>query len=184
MFATRTVLCASLIAACAAPAMAQKNPGTMSLAGGKLELEAPADWVRKQPRTRIVEYEFEIPAAEGDQNDGRLTVMSAGGGVEANIERWYGQFKQPDGGSTKEQAKVEKIAVADQEVYLVDISGTFSDRRGPFAPAVERPDYRMLAAIIPTAGGGDQFIKFYGPAKTVAENQQAFRKMIDGLKTK
>lgn len=184
MLATRYVLCASLLAACATPALAQQNPSTLSLAGGKLELQAPADWVRKQPSTRIVDYEFAIPAAKGDKTEGRMTVMGAGGGVEANIDRWYGQFTQPDGGSTKDKSKVKKTEIAGQEVYLVDISGTFSDRRGPFAPAVERPDYRMLAAIISTDGAGDQFIKFYGPKATVAANEEAFQKMIEGLKKK
>ncbi len=53
-------------------------------------------------QTRIVEHEFAIPAAEGDKADGRFTIMAAGGSVDANIDRWYAQFSQPDGGSTKE----------------------------------------------------------------------------------
>jgi hypothetical protein len=184
MSMTRTVLLVGcLISAWNVAAHAQQDPARLSLAGGKLELAAPGTWVRQQPRTRIVEHEFAIPASEGDKADGRLTVMSAGGGVEANIDRWYGQFTQPDGGSTKEQAKIKKIEVAGHEVYLVDIAGTFKDQRGPVAPVVERPKYRMLGAIIPSKAG-DQYIKFYGPEKTVADNEQAFVKMIEGMQQK
>ncbi len=165
-------------------AEAQENPATMILAGGKLQLKAPASWIRKKPQTMIVEHEFAIPAAEGDKADGRLTVMAAGGGIEANIERWYGQFTQPDGGSTRERAKVKKIKVAGEEVHLVDISGTFRDQRGPAAPAVEQPKYRMLAAIIATKGSGNYFIKFYGPERTVAGQEKAFLTMIEGLERK
>jgi hypothetical protein len=168
----------------AVAACAQENPAKMALADGKIELTAPATWVRKQPQTRIVEHEFAIPAVTGDAADGRLTVMGAGGGVEANIARWYDQFTQPDGGSTKERAKVKKLQAGGQSVHLVDISGTFRDQRGPAAPAVERPKYRMLAAIIQTKGQGDYFIKLYGPEKTVAENEKAFVKMIEGLEQK
>ncbi len=162
----------------------QESPSKIDLAGGKLELTAPPNWMRKQPKVRIIEHEFAVPAVEGDTGDGRVTIMGAGGGVQANIDRWLGQFSQPDGGSTKERAKVEKLSVDGQDVHLVDISGTFKDQRGPVAPAVERPKYRMLAAIIPTNGRGDYFIKFYGPERTVAENEKAFLAMIKSLEQK
>ena len=58
---------------------------------------------------------------------------------------------------------MKKIKVAGEEVHLVDLSGTFKDQRGPMAPAVERPKYRMLAAIIAAEPAGNYFIKFYGP---------------------
>jgi hypothetical protein len=167
-----------------ARAQAQENPATMSLAGGKLQLKAPGSWTRKKPQTMIVEHEFAVPAAEGDKADGRLTVMAAGGGVEANIERWVGQFAQPDGGNTRERAKIQNIKVAGEEVHLVDISGTFRDQRGPGAPAVEWPKYRMLAAIIATKGLGNYFVKFYGPERTVAEHEKAFLTMIEGMEQK
>lgn len=146
--------------------------------------QSTANWVRKQPQTQIVEHEFAIPSAKGDTIEGRMTLMGAGGGVDANIERWYGQFTQPDGGSTRNRAKVKKIKVADEDVHLVDISGTFKDQRGPAAPAVERPKYRMLAAIITTKSLGSYFIKFYGPERTVTDNEKAFLGMIEGLQRK
>jgi hypothetical protein len=178
-------VCATLLYCCAAiTAAAQDNPATMSLGDGKFRLKAPDGWVRKQPQTRIVEHEFAIPAAEGDAADGRLTVMGAGGGVQANIDRWYGQFTQPDGGNTQERAKVKQMKVAGQNVHLVDISGTFRDSRGPMSPVVERPKYRMLAAVIESKSAGDYFIKFYGPEKTVADNEKAFVRMIEGLEQK
>jgi hypothetical protein len=165
-------------------AQAQQSPSEISMAGGKLTAKAPETWVRKAPQTRIVEHEFAIPAAKGDSADGRLTVMAAGGSVEANIDRWYAQFTQPDGGSTRDKSKVKEIKAGGHDVHLVDIAGTFRDQRGPMAPAVERPKYRMLGAIIPTKDAGTYFLKFYGPEKTVTENEAAFVKMIEGLEQK
>ena len=80
-----------------------------------------------------------------------------------------------------------KTEIAGHEVRLVDVSGTYNDRRGPFAPAVKRPDYRMLAAIVSIgkkegAPASNYFIKFYGPKKTVAANEKAFTAMIESLK--
>ena len=153
----------------------------IALADGKLELTTPKNWIRKEPRASIIEHEFEIPAAKGDSSGGRMTVMSAGGSVDANIDRWKGQFK--DGDKAKNPSHVMKKQIAGAEVHLVDLSGTFKDQRGPFAPAVERANYRMLAAII-AKDGGNYFIKFYGPEQTVSENAEPFRRMIDGLKQK
>lgn len=180
---------AALMLAAAATCVAKDPAGadedrTIAIADGKLHLKAPAAWVRKQPASAIVEHEFTVPTSEGDSGTGRVTVMGAGGGVEANTDRWFGQFSQPDGGSTKQRAKTKKLKVAGQDVHLVDVSGTFKDQRGPFAPAVERKKYRMLAAIIESPGQGSTFIKFTGPERTVADHEKAFVEMIEGMQAK
>jgi hypothetical protein len=113
-----------------------------------------------------------------------MTVMGAGGTVEANIDRWYGQFTQPDGKPTKDKATTKKIDVAGCKVTLVDIPGTYKDSPGgPFAggQTVERPDYRMLAAIVETGDQGNHFLKFYGPAATVGKHAAGFQKMVEGM---
>lgn len=173
-----------LVMAMSTPLLAADAPTKINLAGGKMQLTAPATWQQKPPQSAIVEHEFAVPAAEGDKTDGRLTIMSASGGVEANVARWYGQFTQPDGGSTRDRAKLSQSKIAGQDVHLVDLAGTYKDQRGPAAPAVERPNYRMLAAIITAKGGGDYFVKFYGPQRTVAENEKAFKSFIDSLEVK
>lgn len=146
--------------------------------GGKLEFTPPEEWSRQQPRSSMVETEFAIEAVEGDKDRGRATVMSAQGTIDANIERWQDQF------SERPEPKVEKIEAAGKEITVVDLAGTYKDQPGPFAPAVERPGYRMLAAIIPTDDHGNYFIKFYGPEKTVAANEQAFRQLIASIKSR
>ena len=171
----------------AAPAVAQavvaEDARAFSIGGGSFLLEAPAGWKRVQPKSGIVETEFAIPSA-GDLPAGRMTVMGAGGSVQANVERWYGQFAQPDGSATKDKATTKAIKLAGSTVTMVDVSGTFKDMPGgPFAggKTIERPDYRMLAAIIETAESGSHFLKFYGPAATVAKEADGFRKMVEGL---
>ena len=168
---------------------AQKKPQEIKLADGQLVLSAPGEWEQKQPRTRIVEHEFAAPAADGDSEAGRLTIMGAGGSVDANIQRWIGQFSQDDGSKTEDAAKVEKKKIAGMEVRLVDISGTYKDMPGgPFAggKTIERPNYRMLAAIIVSGDPnvGNYFLKFYGPKKTIDANEKPFRKMVESLTKK
>jgi hypothetical protein len=137
-------------------ATAAENEEIISLGEGKLLLKAPEKWVRREPKVRIIEHEFAVEGKKG-QDAGRVTVMGAGGTIEANIERWI-------------------------------ISGTYKDMpAGPFAggKAIDRKDYRMLAAIVP--GGpnvGNYFIKFYGPAEVIKENEKAFHTMIESLQKK
>jgi hypothetical protein len=157
------------------------QPGDRTIFVGQKKMTAPENWVPKPPAMQMIAQEFSVPAAEGDQQDGRVTVMVAGGSIEANLDRWMNQFAQPDGSKTSDRVKVEKKTVGGQEVHLADLSGTYHDSRGMMGPAVDRPDYRMLAAIIPTAEG-NYFIKFYGPKKTVSQNENAFHTMIEGLR--
>ncbi len=161
----------------------------IELADGKLLLQAPASWVRKAPRNRIVEHEFAIPAAKDDPEEGRLTVMGAGGDVDANIERWINQFDQADGSATKNQVPEadRKKTIAGLEVRFVDLMGTFKDSPRPLDPTVvpvQKPNYRMLAAIVTAPKLGNYFFKFYGPRQTVSDHAEEFRKMIGGLEKK
>ena len=155
-----------------------------TIAGGGLSLEAPEGWKRVQPKSGIVETEFAIPSAGEGLQPGRMTVMGAGGSVQANVDRWYGQFTQPDGSATKDKAATKTLKLAGCTVTLVDVAGTYKDMPGgPFAggASIDRPDYRMLAAIVETPGKGSYFLKFYGPAATVAKHADGFRRMVEGM---
>lgn len=156
----------------------------VQLANGAIRLKQPASWTApKKPRSRIIEREFIVPKTKGDSADGRLTMMRSGGSVKVNVERWFGQFSQPDGKSTKDVAKVTKKKINDQDVTIVDISGTFSERMGggPFAPGktVKRDGYRMLGGIVQTKAAGQYFFKLYGPQKTIANAEKQFLGMLD-----
>ena len=158
----------------------RKEPVVMRLGPG-VTLTAPGAWLPKVPKVKLIEYEFAVPATQGDKADGRVTVMTAGGSVEANIQRWLGQFTQADGASTRDSAKIEHKKIAGRNVHIVEIAGTYRDAPGPFAPPIERPGYRMLGAVIETEAG-NYFIKFYGPDRTVAHHAKEFRAMLEGMK--
>jgi hypothetical protein len=154
----------------------------IELGGGKLQMTVADNWQKKKPQNNIIEFEFAVPKAEGDESDGRVTMMGAGGSVDANIERWTGQFEEPDGAAAKPKLKQEKIAGCD--VHLLDIAGTFKDKPPFSGTEVKRPGYRMFAAVIVTKDAGNYFVKFYGPQRTVAENEKAFARMIDSIQRK
>jgi hypothetical protein len=165
-----------------------QDASKIELSDGKLIMQAPKEWKKVQPKSRIVEFEFVAPAdAKATEDTARVTIMGAGGSVEANIDRWYGQFEQPDGKATKDKAKNEKFEVGSETVYWVDVTGTFKDTMGagPFSGAkpVLRENYRMLGAIV-VGKQGQYFIKLTGKNDVVEKLVDGFKKMLKELETK
>ena len=153
----------------------------VTLAEGKLQMQSPEGWVKKEPRTRIVEVEYEVPPTEGETEAGRLTIMAAGGTVEQNIARWENQFR----GDAPVRAQVEKVEVGKVTVHIVDLSGTFLDSpRGPMGPTVPREGYRMLGAIVISEGMPAYYVKLTGPAVTLAQNEEGFKSFVRSVTLK
>ncbi|MEZ6095311.1 MAG: hypothetical protein R3C03_13945 [Pirellulaceae bacterium] len=153
-----------------------------SVADDGLSFQAPKNWDNVEPKVNMIEAEYAIEKADGDEQNGRMTVMGSGGSIDQNIERWYGQFTQPDGKATADVAKVEEMTINELTVHVVDISGTYADSMGgPFGPKTDRDNYRMLAAIVETDSHGNYFFKFYGPEKTVSANEAGFKQMLKTL---
>jgi hypothetical protein len=141
-----------------------------------ISLTAPAGWSRKPAGSQFVTAEFSLPRADGDDADGRVTISTAGGSVEANVDRWKGQFQpQPT------TAKQEVVDVAGLKATIVDYSGDFNDQRGPFAPGEKRPGYRMIAAVIPV-DGKLHFVKATGPEKTIALHADTIQQFIRSVR--
>jgi hypothetical protein len=167
----------------AAPAVADNlEDHTIKFGGGKLQLRVPDAWQKRKPQNNIIEYEFAAPKVDDDEADGRITLMGAGGSIEANLDRWTGQFELPDGGAAKPKITQKKLAGCD--VHLLDIAGTFKDKPPFSGTEVKRPGYRMMAAIVASKDQGNYFIKLYGPQRTIAENEKAFNTMIESLERK
>lgn len=150
-----------------------------SVAG--LKWTAPAAWKNEGSRPmRAATYV--VPATAGDKDNAECVVYffgaGQGGGIEQNIDRWKGQFQQ-DGKPAP--AKVNKKTIHGIPVTTIDISGAYTGMGGPMSQdKTPRPGYRMLGAIL-EGPGGNVFIKFAGPTKSVAANQSVFDKMVDSF---
>jgi len=170
------------------PAIAMAERGFKPLAGaavqdkrqtlGPFSAVAPEDWLAQKPSSSMRLAQYGLPGSAGEATLGIFYFgPGQGGGVEANIERWYGQFTQPDGSSTVEQARRWSKKVGDIEVSMVDISGTFSSGMGN---AAGNEGYRMLGAIASHRSGA-VFFKLIGPVETVSQWQQSFDRYLDTL---
>lgn len=125
---------------------------------------------------------YPVAPVPGDREGAECAVyffgLGQGGSIQANIDRWEGQFKAPGGKPAR--AKIAKINIHGLPVTTIDVSGEYSGMGGPAAPPVLVVDYRLLGAII-EGPGGNVFIKFTGPAKTMATNQPKFQQLLDSF---
>lgn len=145
---------------------------------GPMRLLAPDGWVWKRAAISFILAEFSLPRAEGDTADARLTVSTAGGSMEENVDRWRRQF-----GKEPEEQSEQQVELGGLQVTLADFSGTYLDSRTMVSPAVERADYRMLGAIIPIEGQLC-FVKCYGPKKTMAKHVDEFQAFVRSLSSR
>lgn len=114
-------------------------------------------------------------------NEGEVVFYHFGpggaGGKDANIKRWFRQFKE---GEEAIGAKTEASKAGDIAVTFVSASGTFLSGM-PGKAKVEKPGYALLGAII-EAKAGAIFVKFTGPQATVEGATEAFKAMVTGAK--
>jgi hypothetical protein len=147
-----------------------------------LKSKAPAAW-KSQKASAMRRYHFKIDKAAGEPEDTEVIVFhfgkGQGGGIDENIKRWKGQFKEPAG----ERAKLEKFKVGDVQVTLLDIAGTFIFKPpgDPNAKGVEKPDFRAINAIF-ASPNGPYYINLRGPAKTVETQKKPFEDWLKAFK--
>jgi len=152
--------------------------GSPTAAAG-LTWTLPAGWTIEAPRSmRVATYA--IPATQGDAEGAECAVFyfgaSQGGGVDANLQRWIGQF-QPGAKSKRSAKKVNGV-----QVSLADVSGTYTAHGGSTTqPQGDKPGWRLLGAIAESPQGA-VFFKLAGPAKTVAAASKGFDAMVRSLK--
>ena len=127
---------------------------------------------------------YPVAAVAGDKDAGECVVyffgLGQGGSVQANIDRWKGQFTAP--GGKPAPATVAKTTVHGLPVTTIDVTGEYSGMGGPTATAGMVSGYRLLGAILENPGG-NLFIKFTGPAKTIAANQSKFQQLLNSFES-
>ncbi|HWZ29965.1 MAG TPA: hypothetical protein VNX18_01450 [Bryobacteraceae bacterium] len=148
-----------------------------SVAG--LKWTAPDGWKSQGPRPmRAATYM--VPPAAGDSESAECAVYffgaGQGGSIEANLDRWKGQMLGP--GGQPADAKVEKRTINGFPVTTIVSAGEYTGMGGPMAASKSKQSgYRLLGAIV-EGPGGNVFLKFAGPAKTVTASQPKFELLL------
>jgi hypothetical protein len=153
---------------------------------GELTYSVPTEWKSEIPKSQMRKAQYRIPGVKGDA-EGEMTVFvfpGIGGTVQANINRWLGQFKQPDGSDTKKKSEIKKIEINNLSVTKMYVTGTHLKSSSPMmmsGPKEELPNYAMLAAIVETSKD-PWFFKLVGPQITVDHWRPEFNKFVTSFK--
>jgi hypothetical protein len=138
----------------------------------------PATWIEQPPQSAMETTRVTVPGSEG--SDAATIVVfyfgpDDGGTIDANVQRWAGQFKSADGKAV--EPKVETLESDGMPITLVELEGQYMGMGAPSAT----PDQKMLSAIV-EAPGGKIFIRLVGQDKTVNANRDAYVHLLKNLK--
>lgn len=139
---------------------------------GGFKFTVPVGWTEQPPKSQFVLGEFSLP---GEGGPARLTVSSAGGDLESNIDRWMGQFQR---GPNDPDPHQSEITFDGKKGTFVELWGTYSDMFGGGSPS---KNWRMLGVAVPL-GPTNFFVKLTGPQATVTAQKEAFLKFVESAK--
>ncbi len=172
------VLLAQLASSLGGPQPAAvQNPTT---AGG-LSWTVPKGWMSVAGSSmRVATYR--TPAAPGDKEGGEVAVFyfgeGQGGGVDANVDRWFAQMT-PEAGSKKPTRS--KRTVGDIPVTICAAEGTYTGGMGMGTTSGPQKGY-ALEGVIAEGPNGSVFLKLTGPKKTVEKEKASFDALVKSLK--
>lgn len=162
-------------------------PAGTAATAASLKYDVPAGWTTKAPSSAMRLADFVLPKVEGDGEDATLTIYhfgaQAGGGVQANLDRWVSQMSQPDGKDSKGLAKTSTAKQKNVSLTVIDLGGTYVAETFPGSgQKLNKPGFQLKAAVV-EGPGGPYYIKLVGPAKTVAKWDASVQTFMKSLRT-
>jgi len=148
---------------------------------GRLQAKVPKDWEKEQPSSSMRMAQFRFP---GNDGDGELVIFSGiGGSIDANLNRWYGQFKSETENSVSESAIRTNSQIKDMNVTFSYVEGTYlKSTMGMSGTKTEMPNYALLAAIV-AAPDGLYYFKGTGPKSTMDYHKINFETFIYSIES-
>jgi hypothetical protein len=150
---------------------AQVSEETIEAAG--ITFDRPASWVIEIPSSQMRLAQMRLP---GDAGNAELTVFcfgtGQGGPIQANIDRWVGQFENADSPGMSVESSTETVERDGLTVHTVTARGTYTPLMGPMMRGEEPfPGYALHGVIVEGGPEGTVFVKVTGPEATIEENR-------------
>ena len=156
-----------------APLLAQTPPPQpVAFRIGTVRFDRPEGWSYSRPADGVRAAQLEKKSAAAPL---RITFTrfspGSGGTVQANVERWIGQFLRTDS-----PAEVQTPAGTALALTLVKITGVM--RGGtPGGPGQDSPESLLLGAILESPDGL-VVVKFSGPKAAVSREERIFSELV------
>lgn len=142
---------------------------------GEITWDDPPEW-KRLPRSGMRYASYDIPAVKGDARGGELNVFILSGDVEANIQRWMGEFSKFDPKTVvRTNRTVNNMKQATVEIPKGHFDGGMGDTKGG-------ENFGLLGGIIEAPSGSMFFFKLTGPSPVVKAARKPFYKMLDSAR--
>lgn len=157
---------------------AESNQSMIEVGG--LEFPKPPTWTWQQPSMAFRTLQYAVPAMAGSSSGAAELIISLfkagdGGPIQANIDRWAGQFTDSEGKPLK--AVVESSESNGLRLHQVELAGAY---RGVGA-AASRNSTRQLGLIVETPSHR-VFVRMLGPDETVSAHRGEFAALVAGTR--
>jgi hypothetical protein len=161
---------AVMLTLCSAFEAAAEDSFTVS----EFTFSTPKGWTKQTPKSRMRAAQLSAPGKDGAEA-AEVTFFyfgeGGGGGIDANKQRWLGQFK--DRTNDKEVTK----EVNGTKVAYISTEGTFMSGP-PFGEKVAKKEQALLGAIM-QGKKGLVFVKMTGPKATTQAAGDNFKIMVE-----
>jgi hypothetical protein len=139
---------------------------------GDFTFTATAPWTTAQNTGMMTKAVLAYPVKDAAPLEAKFYHFGSGqgGDIEANVQRWIGQFE----GTT--DVKKEEVLQGNSKTVLVTITGTYLDGPPMGGTKTPRPDYQLLGAIL-VGKDSPVFIKLTGPKAATAAAADDYKKM-------
>ena len=152
---------------------AEALPTQPAPAANGVNYVVPETWTSRPPSSSMRVAEWVLPG----EATCALFTFPGGGSVDANFQRWLGQFVQPDGSPSSEAARRMSMEVSGVNVEFLQVTGTFNAPNPQMnGPGETLPDHGLFGAVFSTEPA-PYFLKCTGPAAAIqaqAEELTAF----------
>jgi hypothetical protein len=148
---------------------------------GAIAFNTSGPWDVQPPKSSMRRAQL---AVHGKAGLAELIVFYFGpqgaGTAQDNIDRWVGQFTNPDGSPVTNE-EVKPMQIGGQNVTRVEVAGTYASSMGAQGqPQAGLADQRLIAAIV-YSNDGPYYFKFLGPNATVTEFRGAFDELLASI---
>ncbi len=146
-------------------------------AAGDLAWDAPASFSKVDHPSSMRKATYNPPRVDPDTEAPELAVTVVGGSIDANIDRWVGQFDA----AGKETLARTMRKVGPYDVTIVEMKGTFAGGGMMGGPSTPKAGFALLAAIVP-AGERSWFFKMTGPEASMAAAREGFDALVASIR--
>lgn len=148
-------------------------PATFDVAG--LKFKRPATWESIES-TGMRKAQLKVTDAKTKETGDVVFFHFGGdgGGTDANVKRWLGQFEEP---RDEKNHKIEPTTVGSTKVTYVRAEGTYSSGM-PGGPKTPLKDHVLLGAII-EGKDGHVFIRYTSPKALATASEKDFKGMVE-----